>query len=81
MGCAQTKVEDKKLATNGNTITALIEPSAPPPTDNRLPLNAREVFRIKKSWKGIHRKMQETGVEMFARYVSVCKLCMRPIVI
>ena len=67
MGCVPTKVEDEKLAINGNTITALIEPDAPRPTDTRLPLDARQVFRIKKSWKGIHRKMQETGVEIFVR--------------
>ena len=47
--------------------TALPQPAAPPPTDDRLPLNARQAFLLKKSWKGIHRNMQATGVEMFLR--------------
>ena len=67
MGCVNTRVEDKKLALNGNTISRLDEPLPPHPTDIRLPLDARQVFRLKKSWKGIHRNMTETGKEMFAR--------------
>ncbi|XP_045165798.1 neuroglobin-like [Mercenaria mercenaria] len=45
----------------------LPEPAPPAPTDPRLPLNARQVFKLKKSWKGIKRNMASTGVEMFVR--------------
>ena len=70
MGCNNSKVingSDADLRKKGNEIDPLAEPSAPPPTDDRLPLNARQVFKLKKSWKGIKRNMQETGVEMFIR--------------
>ena len=37
------------------------------PTDPRLPLTEMQIFKLKKSWKGIHREMIPTGVEMFIR--------------
>lgn len=43
------------------------EPPPPAPTDPRLPLDARQVFKLKKSWKGIKRCIESTGVEMFIR--------------
>ena len=72
MGCNNSKVisgSDTDLKAGGQCqeIDPLAEPTAPPPTDERLPLNARQVFKLKKSWKGIKRNMQETGVEMFIR--------------
>ncbi|KAL4238132.1 hypothetical protein ACF0H5_002844 [Mactra antiquata] len=45
----------------------LPDPAPPAPTDPRIPLNARQVFKLKKSWKGIKRNMASTGVEMFVR--------------
>ena len=45
----------------------LPEPPPPPPTDPRLPLNARQVFKLKKSWKGVGRDLIDAGVEMFVR--------------
>ncbi|KAJ8308127.1 hypothetical protein KUTeg_013004 [Tegillarca granosa] len=45
----------------------LPDPAPPAPTDPRLPLDARQVFKLKKSWKGIKRCMEATGVEMFIR--------------
>lgn len=45
----------------------LPDPAPPAPTDPRLPLNARQVFKLTKSWKGIKRNMASTGVEMFVR--------------
>jgi len=45
----------------------LPDPAPPAPTDPRLPLNARQVFKIKKSWKGIKRNLSATGLEMFVR--------------
>ena len=39
------------------------------PTINRgIPLNARQVFRLKASWKGIRREIGATGLKMFIRY-------------
>ena len=48
-------------------LEPLPEPEAPPETDPRLPLDARQVFKLKKSWKGIKRNMHDTAVEMFVR--------------
>ena len=62
MGCQQTKMTADDV--NGG-YSVIPEPNAPPPVDPRLPLNARQVFRIQKSWKGIKRNMEGTGVEMF----------------
>ena len=31
------------------------------------PLDDRQIFKLKKSWKGVKRKIQEAGVEMFVR--------------
>ena len=67
MGCLQTKTKVEPLP---ETVIPLPTPQAPPETDPRLPLNARQVFRLKKNWKGIKRKLEGTGVEMFARFVS-----------
>ena len=68
------KDESKKLKCpvkhmdNGtNSGKALPEPPPPPPTDPRLPLTARQKFSILKSWKGISRAMEPTGVYMFIK--------------
>ncbi len=53
------------------TFDPLPEPEAPKPMDPRLPLDARQVFRIKKSWKGIRRAMAPAGLELFLRYITV----------
>ena len=50
-----------------NDDEGLPEPPPPPPTDSRLPLNARQVFKLKKSWKGVGRELISAGVEMFVR--------------
>ena len=34
---------------------------------SHLSLNARQVFKLKQSWKGVRRKMKEAGIEMFVR--------------
>lgn len=54
---------DGAMADDGS----LPDPAPPAPTDPRLPLNARQVFKLKKSWKGIKRNMEATGLEMFVR--------------
>ncbi len=35
--------------------------------DEHLPLDARQKFRLQKSWKGIKRKITETAVELIIR--------------
>ncbi|CAH1792924.1 unnamed protein product [Owenia fusiformis] len=69
MGCQQTKTKVIEPGTKQNGAQNgggdLNEPAAPPPTDDRLPLNARQIFRLQKSWKAIKRNMEDTGVEMF----------------
>lgn len=35
--------------------------------DPRLPLNVRQKFNLSKSWKGISREMEMTGVLMFVK--------------
>ncbi|XP_054714123.1 neuroglobin-like [Uloborus diversus] len=45
----------------------LEDPPTPPATDPRLPLTARQLFNITKSWKGIARAMEPTGITMFVR--------------
>lgn len=65
MGCLQSKAKIEPEP----PMTVLEQPDAPPPTDPRLPLDARQVFRIKKSWKGIKRKLTEAGVELFVGFV------------
>ena len=68
MGCLHAKVGDRNYTRAGKLLPTIEEPLSPPPTDARLPINARETFRLQKSWKGIHRKMRETGMEIFMRY-------------
>ena len=68
MGCLNATVKVEPLPDN---LTILETPKTPPETDHRLPLNARQVFRLKKNWKGIKRQLEVTGVEMFVRFVKV----------
>ncbi|KAF2364296.1 hypothetical protein FHG87_004955, partial [Trinorchestia longiramus] len=37
------------------------------PADDRLPLSIKQRFLILKSWKGISRAIEPTGVVMFVR--------------
>lgn len=45
----------------------VLEIPEPPPTDPRSPLTNRQTYQITKSWKGIQRAMQPTGVAMFIK--------------
>lgn len=67
MGCRQGKQDAQTEAEKLKEFTSLSEPKAPPKTDSRLPLDAREVFKLKQSWKAIKRKISFTGIEMFIR--------------
>ena len=62
MGCRQSHLNyTEKLTEDDNTHDNVVE------VDSRLPLDARQVFKLKQSWKGIKRKIEEAGVEMFIR--------------
>ncbi len=50
------------------SVDNIPEPKEPLATDPRLPLDARQVFRLQKSWKGIKRQITDAAVEMFFRY-------------
>lgn len=76
MGCAFTKSGDengsegnssKKGARGAQKGGDLESPPEPPAADPRLPLNVRQKFSITKSWKGIARAMEPTGVNMFVK--------------
>ena len=43
------------------------EPDGPPETDPRLPLDARQTYKLQKSWKGIKRKITDAAIELFVR--------------
>lgn len=79
MGCKpSTQQPPSKQRIEADEITCdamadkLPEPAPPAPTDPRCPLDARQVFKLKKSWKGIKRCMESTGIELFVRYVVRC---------
>lgn len=75
MGCPLSKTSSdeaaptKSIKANGdggggagggaNAATKAVDP--------RLPLNVRQKFNLTKSWKGISREMEMTGVLMFVK--------------
>lgn len=73
MGCVDSKAEDasKKLGAEANGTKGLPgdgEFSNIAQAHNEaLGLSQRQTFSIKQSWKGIKRRMEETGVDMFVR--------------
>lgn len=66
MGCRQSEPMGNAINENG-TKEELNEVKDIPKVDERIPLDARQVFKLKKSWKGIKRALGQTGVEMFIR--------------
>ena len=58
---------EKNLEDENEVTEPLPEPAAPESTDPRLPLDARQVYRLKKNWKGIKRQMGPAGLELFVR--------------
>lgn len=98
MGCnVSTPTKSKKVASersseksktserNGNVVVPM--ENGNDKFDRRLPLTVRQKFNIMKSWKGIARNIEETGILMFLRYVSIylakvlnwycCRVCVR----
>ena len=75
MGCAFSRPKDIEKVNDIDNFDDLNEVKDIPDADPRLPLNIRQVFKLKQSWKGIKRKSSEAGVEMFIRYVNVMVFC------
>ena len=68
MGCwPSTRKPKSDSEKTDNDFRNLKEVRDIPEVDSRLPLNMRQVFKLKQSWKGIDRNMELTGVEMFVR--------------
>ena len=64
MGCASSVTEDR---TRNGTVGGIPEPDAPPPTDPRLPLTARQKFSLEKSWKAVQRSLEAVGMNALLR--------------
>ena len=67
MGCRHSGNKGNDNANETDNFENLNEVKHIPEVDPRLPLNVRQVFKLKQSWKGIKRKTSEAGVEMFVR--------------
>lgn len=73
MGCLNTKagnVKDKAAPDSNGKIDPNCNgqfSNIAQPHNEALGLSQRQVFLMKQSWKGIKRRMEETGVEMFVR--------------
>ncbi|XP_074596893.1 neuroglobin-like [Brevipalpus obovatus] len=74
MGCAFTKHHlttgsgsSSGVKKSSNVSSNPLDVPEPPPSDPRLPLTARQKFQITKSWKGIQRAMEPTGIDMFIK--------------
>ena len=79
MGCSVSSFDESafakrknKVGTGSTKLTNLSmakteEENGNAKFDPRLPLTVRQRFNIMKSWKGIARNIQETGVLMFLR--------------
>lgn len=66
MGCSNTKPKSVSPVR-----TECLKNGTKPPNMNQdkkqLELDERQIFKLKQSWKGIRRNMDETGLEMFIR--------------
>lgn len=59
------KVDGKIRNGKEEGFTPLSEPSTL--SMEKLGMNAKQIFNLRQSWKGIKRNMEETGVEIFLR--------------
>ena len=64
MGCCHSDIVDCEVNDKSNDLNEVKEIQK---VDDRIPLDARQVFKLKKSWKGVKRNLEETGVEMFIK--------------
>lgn len=65
MGCKLARALAREQPGGEVDNKDLPDPPAPAPLDPRLPLTARQKFSMVKSWKGISRALEPTGVYMF----------------
>ena len=68
MGCRQSHLKYTNNLSDNENVHDENDEHKLSEVDSRLPLDARQVFKLKQSWKGIKRKIEEAGVEMFVRY-------------
>lgn len=64
MGCNQSNIQMDKaklVVEQEKQCSGIVK------VDPRLPLDERQVFKLKSSWKAIARHITETGIEMFVR--------------
>ena len=66
MGCIHSRTMVYEIPEN-DEVQDLNEIREIGKVDDRIPLDNRQVFKLKKSWNGIKRKLEETGVEMFIK--------------
>ena len=64
MGCRQSNLKYTECSSDDDNFQ---DTNKMPVVDSRLPLDMRQVFKLKQSWKGIKRKIEEAGIEMFLR--------------
>jgi hypothetical protein len=72
MGCTSSSNSDaaeNKAATNGKTAANAenAEAENTPKQNPYMTLTHKDIFRLKMSWKGIKRCLEETGVVMFTK--------------
>ena len=64
MGCHQSHFTESD---EGENFDDLNETCKLPVMDYKIPLTVRQSFKLRQSWKGVKRKIEETGIEMFIR--------------
>lgn len=73
MGCKESKTAE---ISKGNmvrpvpmTVKVPFQKASPGDgvLDEQCPIDIRQAFKIKQSWKAIRRNMDDTGIEMFMR--------------
>lgn len=67
MGCRYAKEKDNNATGSGPVFSNIKTVDPTLKSDPRLPLNTREAFKLKQSWKGIKRNIDQTGIEMFVQ--------------
>lgn len=67
MGCPLSKSGDRDDRKSTADLNRVEENIGNKTVDPRLPLTVRQKFNLSKSWKGISREMEMTGVLMFVK--------------
>lgn len=71
MGCTGSKESDgggsSEAAKGAGGNAAGGASAAVPNADPRIPMTAKQKYSIVASWKGIHRALEPTGINMFVK--------------